>query len=391
MNRSACPSDDQLDGVIGGDPEAGRGWVVDHLEDCPECQRRLDRLVSRDSVPPWARAALDRTAGEAEGAPDPAFLSSLRVLVPQVASRSVNLSDDAHAIRLDPEPCPSRLGAYDILGEIGRGGMAVVYQARQPLLDRLVALKRLRLRDQDDADVVRFLREAESIARVPHPNIVQVFEVGHDDGRPFLVLEFVGGGSLAEFLSGAAPVEPRTAAAFLEQVARAVHHAHGHGVIHRDLKPTNIQLARVGDRPHPADRRPPLDSYEPKVADFGLARRIGDDRRLTQPDMLAGTPAYLAPEQLTRAPESLSPACDIYALGVILYEMLTGRPPLVGPNVLATLRLVETVEPVAPRRLQPQLPRDLEAVCLKCLAKDPRRRYATVGDLATDLARFLAG
>jgi WD40 repeat protein/tRNA A-37 threonylcarbamoyl transferase component Bud32 len=391
MNGSACPSDEQLDEVIGGNPDAARGWVVAHLENCPACQRRLDQLVSQDSVPPWARAALGRTGEQPGGRPDPAFLASLRVLVPRLASCPVNPPDDTHAVSLDPEPCPSRLGSYDILGEIGRGGMAVVYKARQPLLDRIVALKRLRPRDQDGADVARFLREAESIARVPHPHIVQVFEVGEDDGRPFLVLEFVGGGSLAEFLGGGAPVEPRAAAAFLEKVARAVQHAHRHGVIHRDLKPTNILLASVGDRPHPADRRPTLDSYEPKVADFGLARRIGDDRGLTQPDMFAGTPAYLAPEQLTGKPGALSPACDIYALGVILYEMLTGRPPLVGPTALVTLRLVETVEPVAPRRLQPQLPRDLEAICLKCLAKDPRRRYATAEELATDLGRFLAG
>jgi WD40 repeat protein/tRNA A-37 threonylcarbamoyl transferase component Bud32 len=390
MQNAACPSDEQLADVIGGDPVGGGAWVVGHLEDCPACQGRLDRLVSRESVPAWARAALDRTVEKAEGTPDPAFLAKLRVLVPRVASRPVNLSDDAHAFSLDPEPCPTRLGCYDVLGEIGRGGMAVVYKARQPLLDRVVAIKRLRLRDQDDADVARFLREAESIARVPHPNIVQVFEVGQDDGRPFLVLEFVGGGSLAEFLSGGAPVEPRVAAGFLEKVARAVHHAHSHGIIHRDLKPTNILLTSIGDRPHPAGRTA-IDSYEPKVADFGLARRIGEDRGLTQPDMVAGTPAYLAPEQLNSASGTLSPTCDVYALGVILYEMLIGRPPLIGPTALATLRLLETVEPVAPRRFQPQLPRDLEAVCLKCLAKDPRRRYATAEDLAADLGRFLAG
>jgi eukaryotic-like serine/threonine-protein kinase len=380
MQNTACPSDEQLAGLL--DAAGDSGGVAAHLEDCPACQRRLDRIVSQNSVPSWAREALGRTAEPTALGPNPAFLSSLRELVPRIASNAVELPRPA----LAPEPCPARLGAYDILGEIGRGGMAVVYQARQPVLDRIVALKRLRLRDHEDADVARFLREAESLARVPHPNIVQVFEVAQEDGRPFLVLEFVGGGSLAEFLSGD-PVEPRAAAEFVEKVTRAVHHAHTHGVIHRDLKPTNILLAPLEGR-HPADR-PALSDYEPKVADFGLARRIGDDRGLTQPDVLAGTPAYLAPEQLNPAAGALVPACDIYALGVILYEMLTGRPPLLGPTALATLVLVETVEPVPPRRLQPQLPRDLEAVCLKCLAKDPWRRYSTAEDLAADLARVL--
>lgn len=384
MHDAACPSDEQLAALL--DAAGAPGGVAAHLEDCPVCQKRLDRIVSQESVPSWARAALGRTA---EPRPAPAFLSSLRELVPRIASGAGELPRPAPANA--PEPCPTRLGTYDILGEIGRGGMAVVYKARQPVLDRIVALKRLRLRDQEDADAARFLREAESLARVPHPNIVQVFEVGQDGGRPFLVLEFVGGGSLAEFLGGGgAPVEPRGAAEFVEKVARAVHHAHTHGVIHRDLKPTNILLAAVEGR-SPPTARTALSDYEPKVADFGLARRVGDDRGLTQPDVLAGTPAYLAPEQLARAPGALSPACDVYALGVILYEMLTGRPPLLGPTVLATLALVETVEPVPPRRLQPQLPRDLEAVCLKCLAKDPRRRYATAEDLAADLARFLGG
>jgi WD40 repeat protein/tRNA A-37 threonylcarbamoyl transferase component Bud32 len=384
MNGSACPTDEQLDDLVGH--ATGDGWVAAHLEDCPACQRRLDRLVARDAVPPWATAALRRTAVPASDGPDLAFLSSLRVIVPKAAARPVNLSEDTPS--LDPEPCPDRLGGYEILGEIGRGGMAVVYKARQPVLGRVVALKRLGPQARDGADVARFLREAESIARLPHPHIVQVFEVGEDAGRPFLVLEYVGGGSLAEYLAGG-PVEPTAAAAFLETVARAVHHAHRHGVVHRDLKPTNILLTPAADRPHPD--RPPLAAHDPKVADFGLARRLGDDRGLTHPDLLAGTPAYLAPEQLTGSAAALSPACDVYALGVILYEMLTGRPPLLGPTALATLRLLETVEPVPPRRLQPQLPRDLEAVCLRCLAKDPRRRYPSAEALADDLARFIAG
>jgi WD40 repeat protein/tRNA A-37 threonylcarbamoyl transferase component Bud32 len=316
----------------------------------------------------------------------------MRSLVPQVAMSPVNLVTE-HLGRTNgdrsaaEEVCPTAIGGYEVLGVLGRGGMAVVYKARQPRVGRLVALKRLRFRDQDAADVARFLREAEAAAGVRHPNVVQVYEVGEDNGRPFIALEYIDGGTLADALTGA-PVDPRTAAAFVEKAARAVQAAHEQGVVHRDLKPANILLAATTESP--AGGRATLARCEPKVADFGLSRRIGDDRRLTLPDMLAGTPAYLAPEQVSR-PGDLAPASDIYALGAILYEMLTGRPPLVGPTVLATLRLVEAANPVPPRRLQPGLPRDLEAVCLKCLDKDPRHRYSTAGDLADDLHRFLTG
>src|SRR5262245_50724695 len=173
MKRPACPSDEQLGEVLADNPAADSSWVVAHLEDCPECQARLDRLVADESVSSWARAALGRTV-ERGGETGPNFLASLRELVPREASCPSNQLGDATAHDKVPESCPTRLGLYDILAEIGRGGMAIVYKARQPLLDRIVALKRLRLRDQDDADVARFLREAESIARVPHPNIVQV-------------------------------------------------------------------------------------------------------------------------------------------------------------------------------------------------------------------------
>jgi serine/threonine protein kinase/WD40 repeat protein len=380
MQVTNCPTDDRLRQFLDGQNAGEGGRIAAHVEDCPDCQGRLDRLVAAGLDPSWARMAAGRPA---EGTLDPTFLESLRSLVPRAA-----VAPERPPPPAPDEPPPIRLGAFEILGEIGRGGMAVVYKARQPQLDRIVALKRLRPREGETTDFARFRREAETIARVPHPFIVQVFEVGEDDGSPFLVLEYIGGGSLADFLGKGAPVDPRSAAAFLANVAKAVHHAHDHGVIHRDLKPSNILLAPSRDH---SDHKPSLDAYEPKVVDFGLARRTDDDRGLTQPDMLAGTPAYLAPEQLNPSLEDLSPASDVYSLGVILYEMLTGRPPLVGPTAMATLRLVETVEPVPPRRLQPHLPRDLEAVCLKCLAKDPRRRYALAADLAADLDRFLAG
>jgi WD40 repeat protein len=401
MGRHACPSAEDLGRLLSEClPTADRDRVSDHLEGCTDCQHRLDALVTEGAI-----ASLTRTVElPREGGPDQEYLEHLRHLVSQAAFASWNADPSpepsGRAIEHRPEAgpaCPASIGNYEILQELARGGMAVVYKARQPHLGRIVAVKRLRFRDQDPSDVERFSREGEAVARLRHPNIVQVFQVGEDDGRPFLALEYVHGPTLADYLNGS-PVDPRSAAETVRKVASGVHHAHQQGIIHRDLKPANILLDPIGSpRPQraPGESRqavkPPLSSFEPRVTDFGLARRVGDDRTLTLPAMLAGTPAYLAPEQLCRKTDAISPACDVYALGAILYEMLTGRPPLLGPTVLATLRLVESADPVAPRSLQPHLSRDLEAVCLKCLAKEPRRRYASAADLAADLDRFLAG
>jgi WD40 repeat protein len=319
-------------------------------------------------------------------------MKSMRLLVPLVATSSVGLghSDSApaaDALPEDPETCPERIDGYTILGRLGSGGMAVVYEARQPGLGRTVALKVLRTGGPNGPDTARFFREAATVARMHHPNIVQVYEVGEADGRPFLALEYLPGGTLAEYLRGN-PADPRDAAALLEMVARAVHHAHEQGIVHRDLKPSNILLdygASSG-----TEAQAPLSTLVPKVSDFGLARAVTEDQSLTMPDMLVGTPAYIAPESIHQ-PGVATPAGDVYALGVILYEMLTGRPPLLGPTVLATLRLLEAAEPVPPSRLQPHLPRDLDTICLACLRKDPRRRYPSALALAEDLRRFLDG
>jgi serine/threonine protein kinase/WD40 repeat protein len=374
-----------------------RVLVIDHIESCPACQKRLDALLDDDLTTSSQRNA-DSNSDEG---PDPDYLEDLRKLVSQTAYSSWSLASGGGQlgqVRSEASTaCPSSIGAYEIIGEVARGGMAVVYKARQPHLGRIVAVKRLRFDDRDPSDSKRFFREAEAVAGLRHPNIVQVYQVGEEEGRPFLALEYVHGPTLAAHLNGS-PVDPRSAAEFVRKVAAAVDHAHQQGVIHRDLKPANILLDPV-DEPKilPPNgetgraKKPDLDRFEPRVTDFGLARRVGDERTLTLPDMLAGTPAYLAPEQLNRKGDTITPSCDVYALGAILYELLTGRPPLLGPTVLATLRLVETVDPVSPRTLQPQLPRDLEAVCLKCLAKEPRRRYSSAADLASDLDRFVTG
>ena len=283
---------------------------------------------------------------------------------------------------------------YEILGVLGRGGMGIVYRARQVRTDRIVALKLPGHLDLESR--CRFATEAQAAARISHPNIVQVYEVGDHQGRPFLALEYVAGGTLADHLAGA-PLPPWPAATLAETVARAVAVAHAHGVIHRDLKPANILLSHseLGTRnPERSDSsafRVPTPAFHPKVADFGLARRIDADTGQTQSGMILGTPDYMAPEQAAGDSRAVGPAADVYALGAVLYEMLTGRPPFRGTGLLDTLEQVRTLDPVPPRRLQPAVPRDLETICLKCLHKDPARRYPAAAELADDLRRFLDG
>jgi WD40 repeat protein len=275
---------------------------------------------------------------------------------------------------------------YEVLGELGRGGMGVVYQARQQGLNRVVALKMLLAGAHADPDQrARFRAEAEWVARLQHPHIVQVYEVGEAEGNPFLSLEYVDGGTLKERLAGT-PLPAREAARLVETLARAVHYAHLHGVVHRDLKPGNILLASPG-----------RESAEliPKVTDFGLAKQFqgaeGPGGDCTASGAIVGTPNYMAPEQAAGRPREVGPASDVYALGAILYELLTGRPPFRADTALETLRQVVSEEPVSPSRLQPRLPRDLDTVCLKCLRKEPGRRYSSSAALADDLGRWQRG
>jgi WD40 repeat protein len=272
---------------------------------------------------------------------------------------------------------------YEILGELGRGGMGVVYQARQVGLNRLVALKMLRLGEDASPDqLARFAREAEAVAQLQHAHIVQIHEVGCQDGRPYFALEYMDGGTLDKKLAGK-PQPARLAAQLVETLARAMHTAHQHHIVHRDLKPANVLLSGGADTP--------LEQCTPKITDFGLAKRLDVDLGQTQSGVVMGTPAYMAPEQARGNSKEVGPAADVYALGAILYELLTGRPPFQGETALDTLQQVTTADPVPPRRLQPKVPRDLETVCLKCLEKESRRRYDSAEALAEDLRRFLAG
>jgi serine/threonine protein kinase len=303
-----------------------------------------------------------------------------------------------------PEPTVSpreRNGAapevagYEILGVLGRGGMGVVYKARQPGLKRLVALKMVLAGGHAGAgDLVRFRAEAEAVARLQHPNIVQIYEVGEEDGRPFFSLEYVDGGSLATRIAGT-PQPPRDAAKLLHALAPAVEYAHQHAVLHRDLKPANILLAfsDASQKRSDAERfcEASLNDFVPKITDFGLAKRLEEDAGQTQSGSIIGTPNYMGPEQAAGRIRAVGPAADVYGLGAILYELLTGRPPFKAATALETLELVRVREPVAPTQLQPKIPRDMETICLKCLHKEPQRRYASAQELADDLRRFLAG
>jgi tetratricopeptide (TPR) repeat protein len=305
---------------------------------------------------------------------------------------------DVHPPYSGPEMVPDTFFAevpgHEILGVLGRGGMGVVYKARQLSLNRTVAVKKILAGDDaSPAELARFRHEAEAAACLQHPNIVQIHEVGQQDGRPYLVLEYVDGGSLAEQLAGT-PQPARAAAQLVETLARAMHFAHEHGIVHRDLKPANVMLARgTGGLPVLPDGQAGCLSHDlvPKITDFGLAKRLDGGPGLTASGAIVGTPSYMAPEQAAGKGKEVGPAADVYALGGILYECLTGRPPFKAQTPLDTVLQVLADDPVPPARFQPKMPRDLETICLKCLQKQPRQRYGSARELAEDLRRFEAG
>ncbi len=287
-----------------------------------------------------------------------------------------------------------KIPGYDITKELGHGGMGVVYQAWDTGLKRLVALKLILGRARTgDAGVVRFRKEAQALAKLKHPGIVQIFEYGEHEGQPYFALEFVAGGSLSDYMRGT-PQPPSAAAVIVETLARAMAAAHEAGVVHRDLKPANVLLELPPiDKPakgKPA-RRANLATARPKITDFGLAKQLDDVGEQTQTGAVMGTPQYMAPEQTTGRTEDVGPLADVYALGAILYAMLVGRPPFEGPTPIDTMNLVRSRDPVSPRLLQPTVPLDLETICLKCLRKEPDKRYESATDLADDLKRFTAG
>jgi len=401
---SACPSEELLLGLL-DERLHGRDLdeIVIHIEICPQCQEQLEHLTrGHEGKTTWkavnhpgtsnggttdqdgcesagpapgqdpVEPALDGPAGALEGkgatsaADQP---SDLDRTVTQSGSR--NGSDVSAGSACTGWP---RVPGYEIIEMLGEGGMGVVYKARQVGLNRLVALKMIRGGAQARPDhLARFGIEAQAVARLRHPNILQIFDIGAVDGQPFFSLELLEGGRLADRLDGT-PQPARPSAELMAILALAIDAAHQAGIVHRDLKPTNVLFTEDGT---------------PKITDFGLAKRLESTDNPTETGLVMGSPSYMAPEQARGHVRDIGPAADVYALGAILYEMLTGRPPFKGETPIETIRQVTDDDPVPPSRLVPRVARDLETICLKCLKKEMRKRYDSAQALADDLRRYL--
>jgi tetratricopeptide (TPR) repeat protein/tRNA A-37 threonylcarbamoyl transferase component Bud32 len=424
MNESQAPADgkDQPPGARSTEPGDGRRsreaaarmvaavWPTDRDQAGPDAttpgpEQDAGALTQDFAVPPDTHVAAESGAArpaagvtsavDTEVAPGGRSADATQVPGPAAATAQAlaqGADDGTASFSLDPQyddpestllPGSTQRGdhtpqlpGYEMLEVLGMGGMGIVYKARQPRLDRFVALKMI-LRGANAAieDLARFEAEAQAVAAIEHPNIVRIFEIGEHNGLPYFSLEYLAGGSLARKIVGK-PQPVAEAARITEVLARAMHVAHEHGVIHRDLKPANVLIAADGTL---------------KISDFGLAKRLESDSGRTKSGSILGTPSYMAPEQAKGDTKLVGPAADQYALGAILYELLTGRPPFQGTTVLDTLDQVRNNEPVPPSQLQPKVPRDAETICLKCLEKEPERRYAGVAALAEDLRLFQAG
>jgi eukaryotic-like serine/threonine-protein kinase len=406
---TTCPEDEKLADLLADTLDAAeREALANHVDGCGACQEKLAELTAISDAQTWRRAEPLAPGSEVEER----IVRRLKLVRGDSPPNLHNLTDTTTFRRRERTGSPPpdsqwpAVPGYEIMGVLGRGGMAVVYKARHLALQRIVALKMLQnWARAGEKELARFRAEADVIARLQHPNIVQIYDVGEVGGQPFFALEYVAGGSLAQYLNGT-PQSPRLASSFVEVLARAVEAAHADGVIHRDLKPANILLVPAQQTAAGAlegAREPALAGdggllkAVPKIADFGVAKCARGDweaqfhRSLTVTGDLLGTPSYMAPEQAAPKGPPVGPAADIYALGAILYELLTGRPPFKGETPLDTVLQVLHSEPVTVSSLQPNVPRDLETICLKCLRKEPARRYQSASHLADDLQSFLRG
>jgi serine/threonine-protein kinase len=366
------------------------------MSDDPRLQSLLDELLDSQITPEEACAASPELLPEVRRQWQQ--MCRVRAELDMLFPPSTGAHPGSASFSAECTPLP-RVHGYDVQGVLGHGGVGVVYKARHRRLNRPVALKMLLAGPYaQPRERERFVREAEAVAALRHPNIVQVYDVGDVEGRPFFTMELVEGGNLAAKIAGA-PQPAAWAASLMGTLAEAVHVAHQSGIVHRDLKPANILLQKdegrgLRDEPDPSSDSSlslPPSSFVPKITDFGLARRLEGEQGLTISGVLVGTPSYMAPEQARGDKSAIGPATDVYALGTILYELLTGRPPFRGEKATATLQQVVAEEPVPPARLNPAVPRDLQTICLKCLHKEPPRRYASAQALADDLRRFEKG
>ncbi len=326
-------------------------WIRDREE--------VELGLDQDQVPVAGHASLVAAAPVAEDGPQVAPLEEFYAGAPQA---DIDL--------------PMQFGEYELLEEVARGGMGVVFRARQVNLDRQVALKMILTgKLADESDVQRFYSEASSAAALEHPGVVPVYEVGEQNGQHFFSMGFVEGESLASLI-GRNPLSPQKSAQMLLKISEAIVYAHGEGVIHRDLKPANVLLDK---------------KKNPHISDFGLAKRVTSGSNLTVTGQILGTPSYMSPEQASGATDQVNEISDVYSLGALLYCCLTGRAPFQAANPMETLRQVVERDPVAPRQLNFQVDLDLDTICLKCLEKDPLRRYQSAQELVDELNRFMAG
>ncbi len=415
-----CPPVEQLERLLDDCLETIEdSKLARHVETCAACQARLEHILASNSP----SSLLIQSSSEGADV----LLSRLKKRGQQ-GDETVHRSSHPLAPTGNEGAALPDVPGYEILSEIGRGGMGVIYKARHLRLGRVVALKMILAGvHARSEDLRRFRIEASAVARLAHPGIVGVYDVGEHEGLPFISLEFVEGGSLKQLLGGV-PQPPRQSARLVEQLARAVQHAHDAGIVHRDLKPANVLLkkadftaenaenaekekrraeAKTGEtkreepEPSPSSLSVSSSAFSafsavnllPKITDFGLAKLLteGPADGPTQSGAVVGTPGYMAPEQAAGHQHQVGPAVDVYALGAILYECLTGRPPFQAPTTLETLLQVMHDEPVSISRLQPHVPRDLATIAMRCLEKQPVKRYASARDLADDLARFLSG
>lgn len=371
QHETDCPSRDDLKALLGGSLDERHEESIElHVATCELCGQTLEEMCQIDDADRW-----QKLAGES-----PASLTKA----------PVKPSDRIEPARLDISKVPSIEG-FEILGIAGKGGMGVVYKARQLSLNRVVAIKMLHSTAPDDLERLdRFKKEADSIARIQHPNVISIYEINEHEGIPYIVLEFIHGPNLSRLIKKSAPFENFSAAQLVQKLALAVDAAHSQNLIHRDLKPANIMLQLRGTDSDSivAISDIPLNEFEPRVTDFGLAKSFEYDNK-TQTSLLVGTPSYMSPEQITCPDDWVKPAVDVYALGVILYEMLTGKLPFTAKSTFELFKKIETHDPAAIRTLNRDVEKDLEAICLKCLEKSPLARYESAKYLADDLERYL--